>query len=445
MRLINVRNHEFQEFFDKRIPPYAIVSHRWGDSELSFKDFRRVIEKGFEEFRRVTKKDESGYTKIIGACDLARLRGLEWIWIDSCCIDKRSSAELSEAINSMYTWYERSVECYVYMADVSFDLFEEDEDCRLDSFRQSDWFTRGWTLQELIAPGLCIFLDYRWRIIGRKSELFNELGRITQIDPLVLNDTDRLKSKAPSQIMSWASMRKTTRAEDTAYCLMGLFNINMPLLYGEGGSRAFVRLQQEILKTTDDESLFDWGVRDDSDLADADPVRRTGLLATSPSAFANDRELYPPSPPYRPPPDPYLPVDPLDPWDFSERYLPMSLPALASVENKTANPPYNCSRWPPITESTIGNPFITTKNKFILNRVATKITHEGWESYIVDLDCYPRNKFWSSIVLELDTNSGLAFRVHYHGHGEHLRRRIGMMQPLNVGKMEFCIPQWEEY
>ena len=130
MRLLNVDTLEFGEFFDADIPPYTILSHRWGAEEVSHKDFKKG-----------RMKESGGYKKILGCCALTRKQrdagiyrrpyldptGLlhnepmhvGWTWIDTCCIDKRSSAEMSEAINSMYRWYANAQECFVYLSDVS--------------------------------------------------------------------------------------------------------------------------------------------------------------------------------------------------------------------------------------------------------------------------------------------------------------------------------------
>ena len=162
---------------------------------------------------------------------------------DLCCIDKTSSAELSEAINSMYRWYQESGVCYAYLADVP-----------PNAFSKSRWFTRGWTLQELIAPSTVIFLDQKWQEIGTKSSLQRVISEITGIPTDILLGGD-LEDASIAQRMSWASKRETTRVEDAAYCLMGIFSIHMPMLYGEG-ERAFIRLQEEIMRVSDDHSLF---------------------------------------------------------------------------------------------------------------------------------------------------------------------------------------------
>jgi hypothetical protein len=218
-----------------------------------------------------------GYAKIQNTCAQALRDGFEYAWIDTCCIDKSSSAELSEAINSMYKWYKNARICYAYLSDIIMP-----DDFRDSLFSASvcisKWFTRGWTLQELIAPGVVVFYDRDWRDIGTKTSRQQEISRITGIDIHVLSGNEPWSCNV-AQRMSWASRRMTTRSEDIAYSLMGLFNVNMPLLYGEGGTKAFRRLQEEIMKGEEDYSLFAWAGNNPSFPA------RWGLLAASPQQF----------------------------------------------------------------------------------------------------------------------------------------------------------------
>ncbi|KAI1798209.1 HET-domain-containing protein [Ganoderma leucocontextum] len=193
--------------------------------------------------------------KIRMACAVAREHGYRYIWIDSCCIDKSSSTELSEAINSMYLWYSRATICYAFLADVPDDDEPDSED---SAFRHSRWFTRGWTLQELIAPRLVVFLSDHWSALGTKATLATVVEEVTRIDQAVLLHQKSLDEVSVAERMAWASERATTRVEDQAYALLGIFDINMPTLYGEG-TRAFRRLQEEILKRIPDQSLFAWG------------------------------------------------------------------------------------------------------------------------------------------------------------------------------------------
>jgi hypothetical protein len=155
----------------------------------------------------------------------------------------------------MYRWYSKAKICYAFLADVCWTSDAAEIEARLKSSR---WFTRGWTLQELIAPRTVVFFSTDWRSLGTKSQLTSVLSLITGIDPDYLDDKD-IRLASISKRMSWASSRKTTRTEDIAYCLLGIFDIHMPLLYGEG-KRAFRRLQEEILKVQPFEhTLFAWG------------------------------------------------------------------------------------------------------------------------------------------------------------------------------------------
>ncbi|KAK1758882.1 hypothetical protein QBC47DRAFT_409702 [Echria macrotheca] len=233
---------EFEEFYDSRTPVYAILSHTWGEDEVTFQDAQKAD---------AVTLSKAGYAKILETRTIAASYGFDYVWIDTCCIDKSSSAELSEAINSMY-------ECLA----------------------ESKWFTRGWTLQELIAPFIIVFLDQTWHEIGTKSSLRAELSAITKIPVEVLRRCDP-STASIAQRMAWASRRQTTRIEDQAYCLMGIFDINMPVLYGEG-SRAFIRLQQEIMKVSDDHTIFAWTA-----LPTKFEPEEPSLLATSPRDFVH--------------------------------------------------------------------------------------------------------------------------------------------------------------
>lgn len=242
MRLINTTTYEIDEFFGD-IPKYAILSHTWEGKELTF---QQVCGKPIEELL-----ENPRFLKIRYCCEQARRDGLDWTWIDTCCIDKTSSAELSEAINSMFEWYEKARFCYAYLADVEFNEREVTND-PTPRFVKARWFTRGWTLQELLAPSYIRFYDRSWNFIGSRDDFFMQtsITKATGIERL-----DAWEGTSVACKFSWAARRQTTRPEDQAYSLMGLFGVNMPLLYGEG-SRAFRRLQLEILRQSHDESIF---------------------------------------------------------------------------------------------------------------------------------------------------------------------------------------------
>ncbi|KAM6516416.1 hypothetical protein FALCPG4_014599 [Fusarium falciforme] len=247
MRLINAHTLLLHEFHGENTPPYAILSHTWGDQEVTFQDWK---DQG-------TAAEKSGFTKVRCACQQALNQGLEWMWIDTNCIDKTSSAELTEAINSMFAYYQQSKVCFAYLSDVP-SAKGLDKEFLLWQIRNSRWFTRGWTLQELIAPQHLTFYAADWTRIGRKDESLAELiTEVTGIDRVFLNGRKQANRACIAKRMSWLAKRTTTRVEDMAYCVLGIFDINMPLLYGEG-PKAFTRLQEEIIKKTNDHTIFCW-------------------------------------------------------------------------------------------------------------------------------------------------------------------------------------------
>ncbi|KAI6020594.1 hypothetical protein EDC04DRAFT_404610 [Pisolithus marmoratus] len=241
---------------DDKTTSYAIVSHRWG-TEVSYEEMIGLMKMAEEEREEV--KQRGGYHKIIKSCEQAVKDGYKWLWIDTCCIDKRSSSELSEAINSMYRWYQNAQVCYAYLHDVHELqwLNMRNYFSPLKHTSLPEWFMRGWTLQELIAPKQVEFFNRDWVLIGSKQRLARVLERVTGIPCGVLADGLAAKRLSVAQIMSWAARRKTTRVEDRAYSLMGLFGVNMPMLYGEG-EKAFQRLQLEIIRMSSDHSIFAW-------------------------------------------------------------------------------------------------------------------------------------------------------------------------------------------
>ncbi|KAI5984784.1 heterokaryon incompatibility protein-domain-containing protein, partial [Pisolithus marmoratus] len=241
---------------DDKTTSYAILSHRWG-AEVTYKEMIGLMK--MEEQKRDEVRKRDGYQKIIKSCEQAEKDGYKWLWIDTCCIDKRSSSELSEAINAMYRWYQNAQVCYAYLNDVDESVFptEHDNSKFAKSKGRPEWFMRGWTLQELIAPKQVEFFNKDWVPIGNKQYLAPVLTDITDIPRDVLTHGLAGKRLSVAQIMSWAAYRKTTREEDRAYSLMGLFGVNMPMLYGEG-KKAFRRLQLEIIKETGDHSIFAW-------------------------------------------------------------------------------------------------------------------------------------------------------------------------------------------
>ncbi|KAI0366494.1 HET-domain-containing protein, partial [Pilatotrama ljubarskyi] len=281
-------------------PPdkYAILSHVWetDSEEQSFQDLQGIIrscEETGENPRSLVSE------KIMKCCVWAESHGIKLVWIDFCCIDKTSSAELSEAINSMFAWYAGATVCYAYLRDVS---DEEPPSAPDSAFRRSRWFTRGWTLQELIAPKAVIFLSNTWVPIASKRSMSLLLEEITGVDAAVLMGTISVHEVSVARRMSWASARQTSRVEDEAYCLMGIFGVHFPTIYGEG-KEAFIRLQEEIMRRTPDTTLLAWGPRGDPvetilgyrsvfpTHQGTSYIENSCLLAPSPAAFAECSDL----------------------------------------------------------------------------------------------------------------------------------------------------------
>ncbi|ETS79366.1 hypothetical protein PFICI_09219 [Pestalotiopsis fici W106-1] len=261
---------------DINIPAYAILSHTWGpdSEEVSFQDA--------QEYERIPPT--MGRRKFDGSCAQAVKDGLDYVWIDTCCIDKTNSTELSEAINSMFRWYADASICYAYLSDVDGYVDQWDTD---SAFSHSRWFSRGWTLQELIAPKVLRFYRNDWDCLGTKRELCPVLVSTTGIPRQFLLGVMDLNEASVAQRMSWAAKRSTRRKEDLAYCLLGLFDISMPMIYGDG-DRAFIRLQEEIMRQNRDDSILAWGLQR---IALSDCPR--GALATSPADFSSSGRIVP--------------------------------------------------------------------------------------------------------------------------------------------------------
>ncbi|KAF5347479.1 hypothetical protein D9758_015041 [Tetrapyrgos nigripes] len=221
---------------------------------------------------------KKGYTKVVQACVRAQSSAFDWIWINSCCINKESSAELSEAINSMYQYYEDAAVCYVYLFDVSTKLHPRNPK---SNFKSSRWFRRGWTLQELLAPEYIAFFDEDWMKIGTRWSLRNVISVVTTI-PIDVLEGRPLDKYSVAQKMSWAVRQETMRPEDKAYCLLGMFGVSMSPIYGEGGEKAFMQLQQEIIRVSDDQSIFGW----------IGYEQERGLLARSPLEFRYSGQVW---------------------------------------------------------------------------------------------------------------------------------------------------------
>jgi hypothetical protein len=275
--------HEFQS----EPPAYAILSHTWGEDEVTFQNLKDLASQK-DGVADATVKP--GFDKVKKCCAQALEDGFKYVWVDTCAIDKRSSSELSEAINSMFRWYAEAHVCYAYLADVSTMGSSTSQNhsaaCAayprpVWGFPSSRWFLRGWTLQELVAPMHVVFYDQDWIEFGTKTTLLDDLVEITGIPSRALMQPSSVHHFSVAERMSWASKRMTTRVEDQAYSLLGLFGVNMPLLYGEG-TKAFTRLQLQILTQSDDHSIFAW-------TASGSPSWKScSVLATSPAMFSSE-------------------------------------------------------------------------------------------------------------------------------------------------------------
>jgi hypothetical protein len=257
MRLLQLKpNGEFglTENLYNNIPPYAILSHTWGndDQEVTLRDLTEG-----------SGKTKDGYRKIQFCAEQAAHDKLRYFWIDTCCIDKLSSADLSEAITSMFRWYCNAAECYVYLSDVSTNDHNQTDpplqSCE-SAFRKSRWFTRGWTLQELIAPSSVKFFSLEGNLLGDKRSLEQPIHEITKIAVPALQGTP-LSQFDVDERFSWAQNRQTKRKEDEAYSLLGIFGVFLPPMYGEADN-AFKRLREGIkANTIIEDNLVDLGLR----------------------------------------------------------------------------------------------------------------------------------------------------------------------------------------
>ncbi|PSN64889.1 HET-domain-containing protein [Corynespora cassiicola Philippines] len=232
-----------------KIPSYAILSHTWGEQEATFKDLQH-----YSHIEEVDEKVKEGYRKIFFCAQQAKRDHLSYFWVDTCCIDKTNSQELQEAINSMFDWYKKAKKCYVYLSDVEFNPPDADRELSRrwkPAFRKSRWFTRGWTLQELLAPASVAFYSKEGDLLGDKQSLKGTIHEITGV-PMEALQGSPLSDFSVAERFSWTKDRETTREEDGAYCLLGIFGICMTLRYTEGKDRAIKRLRQKVQKPMKD-------------------------------------------------------------------------------------------------------------------------------------------------------------------------------------------------
>ncbi|KAK7996435.1 hypothetical protein PG989_004475 [Apiospora arundinis] len=292
MRLLNTNTLTLKFFLGENKPQYAILSHTWGNDEILFED---VSSGGLSQLAEESpwSQEKESLAKVLGSCQLASRKGYDWIWIDTCCIDKSSSAELSEAINSMFRWYEKSAICYAYLSDVYGQVSGQEMSC-------SRWFSRGWTLQELIAPPNVEFFSAFWEFVGDRNSKSVQIAEFSGIDDFILRHghhrrcayirdaksdhvTKDLGEEGPTanhtnyrnDHLAYGEISHTTSEQSSTKCdcnggtyvgvpnlttLLArtrLFDVNMPLIYGEG-SKAFSRLLREIAQISDDQSILTW-------------------------------------------------------------------------------------------------------------------------------------------------------------------------------------------
>ncbi|EJF64515.1 HET-domain-containing protein, partial [Dichomitus squalens LYAD-421 SS1] len=262
MWLLHTTTLELREFSDPTQVHYAILSHVWNTQgpEATYQQIHSAVirdlgdDPSHDHVQEYLSSRSTLPSKIRDFVAVARSKGYEYVWLDTCCIDKTSSAELSEAINSMFQWYAQASVCYVFLHDVD---GSEHPAAPNSAFRASRWFTRGWTLQELVAPRYVAFFSRDWTLLGTKDSLANVIEAVTHISTTVLTHGVALNSVSIAERMSWAAERTTTRIEDRAYSLLGIFGIHLPTIYGEG-HQSFIRLQEEILRRIPDQTLFAW-------------------------------------------------------------------------------------------------------------------------------------------------------------------------------------------
>ncbi|KAI6101878.1 hypothetical protein F5141DRAFT_1218083 [Pisolithus sp. B1] len=266
MYLLNVNTQQLEDIHEQR--PYAILSHVWGAGERDY--FQKIGTKNVHM--------EPGYEKVEMCCGLAQQDGLDYVWIDNCCADANARGTQSEARISAYAWFQQAQVCYAYLDDVDGD---EDPREKFSRFRGSRWFKRSWTLQELLAPKHVFFFAKDWTMIGTKADLVEIISKVADIHKDALEYPERIPCFSIATRMSWAKGRTSTKEEDKVYALMGLFGVNLPVVYGEGKTRTFLKLQTEIMKITDDQSIFAWHSAADAAESDA-----SGILASTYECFA---------------------------------------------------------------------------------------------------------------------------------------------------------------
>ncbi|EXJ92796.1 hypothetical protein A1O3_01349 [Capronia epimyces CBS 606.96] len=290
----------------KKDPRYAILSHRWLSKEITFDKI---------EHARLEDNDVESPVKlkVKGACAKAQEHKIQWLWIDSICINKANSVEDQKAITSMFTWYRRASVCYTYLSDVVvpatkakavYDVGRGPCPCPFwraeDPSKPSEWFERGWCLQELLAPNQMEFYDRNWTKMGTRAELAEAIAAITRIKPEYLTGEEDFRKASIAAKMSWMAGRKTSVHEDMAYSMVGIFDITSMATGVSDGMKAFFRLQKEIINTSvlADETIFAWkapasGLPHTSHPAGDWAQDEWGLLAPSPDCFRDCGDIIP--------------------------------------------------------------------------------------------------------------------------------------------------------
>ncbi|KAK3214017.1 hypothetical protein GRF29_28g1768088 [Pseudopithomyces chartarum] len=263
MRLLNTATLEFEDFPENKIPKYAILSHTWfkkkeHGSGTGIEQDDEEGETEYKAFMDLRLRPEADWTrsvrKVKKFCDVARSLNIEWGWSDTCCTHQQGKpSELGEAINSMWKWYTSSALCMVYLWDVESPSSAEQP---RKAIGDSEWFTRGWTLQELLAPQQMRLYDREWRIIGTRHKLADRITRRTGIEPRFFGNIDLVKGASVARRLFWAAGRTTTKPKDIAYCLVGIMDVYMPPRYGSDKKEAFRVLQLEFTKKYRDQSIF---------------------------------------------------------------------------------------------------------------------------------------------------------------------------------------------
>lgn len=221
---------------------YAILSHRWlPRGEPTFQDMASGMATG------------PGHEKLRRFCEEASSHGFQFSWSDTCCIDKTSSSELDEAIRSIFRWYSNAAICIIHLAQTT----------SVDCMGLDEWFQRGWTLQELLAPPVVKFFNANWRPLTSEPNDKRDDGIMGRVAHITGCGSPSLRAFDPGPFdvdlrMTWAARRKTTRGEDMAYSLMGIFDVTLQPAYGEGAERAFCRLVELIMQSSGNTSVLNW-------------------------------------------------------------------------------------------------------------------------------------------------------------------------------------------